>query len=393
MISIMRRGFNFLKRHIHSYVEDTKYTILYPYAMYKYKNNEIYLISERGTDARDNGYHLFKYIREHYPKVEVYYVIREDSSDYEKVKRLGNVVRYGSFQHYLLFIAAKYKISTHIMGYAPDMLHYIGVNQKHRIPGKQIFLQHGVTKNDMIGLYQEYTRLDLFICGAQAEYEYVRNTFHYQRDEVRYTGLARYDNLHHYTVKNQILVMPTWRVYLKNISNTERKKSDYFVLWNRLLHDERIISMLRKQHMEMVFYLHYEMQPYIDWFSSGAEEIRVADFAHYDVQTLLKESKLMVTDYSSVFFDFAYMRKPCVYFQFDQERFFSSHYKKGYFDYNKMGFGEIVVEYDDLIKLLLEYIENGCEMKPEYRGRAIKFFPLYDTNNCDRIWKEIKNLK
>ena len=44
-----------------------------------YKNNEkykdIWLISERGTEAKDNGYWMFKYIRENHPEINVYYLI------------------------------------------------------------------------------------------------------------------------------------------------------------------------------------------------------------------------------------------------------------------------------------------------------------------------------
>lgn len=36
---------------------------------------DVWLISERGYDARDNGYHLFKYINLNHPEVNIYYVI------------------------------------------------------------------------------------------------------------------------------------------------------------------------------------------------------------------------------------------------------------------------------------------------------------------------------
>lgn len=49
------------------------------------------------------------------------------------------------------------------------------------------------------------------------------------------------------------------------------------------------------------------------------------------------EGSMMITDYSSVAFEFAYLRKPIVYYQFDKKAFFEKHtYRKGYFDYEKM---------------------------------------------------------
>lgn len=48
----------------------------------------------------------------------------------------------------------------------------------------------------------------------------------------------------------------------------------------------------------------------------------------------------MVTDYSSVAFDFAYMKKSLVYAQFDREAFFEGQtYDEGYFNYETDGFG------------------------------------------------------
>lgn len=390
MNNIVKKGFNYIKRKWTTIIEYFRYYSVYLIAINLYKNKEVYLISERGTDARDNGYHLFKYMRTKYPNKEVYYVINPNSVDYNKVSIYGNIVKYGSIRHYTLFIGAKYKISTHIMGFSPNMLFYISFNNKHRIPGKQIFLQHGVIKDDLIGLYQENTHLDIFICGALPEYQYVSKYFHYNNGEVKYTGLARYDNLHNNILKNQILIMPTWRQYLKLLNISDLKKSDYFKYWNDLLNDERIINKLKEYNLNMIFYPHYEMQPYIHLFSSQSEEITIADFNHYDVQTLLKESKLLITDFSSVFFDFAYMGKPTIYFQFDRKEFYTTHYKKGYFDYETMGFGDVVLSYDELIKTLIKYIEMQCNIPEIYQDRINNFFPLHDEKNCERIMEVIK---
>lgn len=94
----------------------------------------------------------------------------------------------------------------------------------------------------------------------------------------------------------------------------------------------------------------------------------------------------MVTDYSGVQFDFAYMKKPLVYFHPSQ---LPAHYEDGGFFYDTMGFGEICTESDQLVDLLCEYMENGCKMKPEYVARVEDFYEFDDHNNCERIYKEI----
>jgi hypothetical protein len=47
-----------------------------PIGLLLFRLKEIYIVCERGTDARDNGYHLFKYIVENHPEKNVYYIIR-----------------------------------------------------------------------------------------------------------------------------------------------------------------------------------------------------------------------------------------------------------------------------------------------------------------------------
>lgn len=392
MKRFLKKVFMFVKRKIKALCESAKYFILYPIAKAVYKNRTIYLISERGYDARDNGYYMFRYIRQIYPEREVYYVINEKSADYKKVKNIGNTVETGSIKHYLLFIAAQYKISTHIMGYAPDMLFYISFNIKHRIPGKQIFLQHGVIKDDMIGLYAENTKLDMFVCGAKPEYEYVKSHFHYKGNEVKYTGLARYDGLQDNITKRQILIMPTWRVYLKTLTETELLQSEYFVLWNKVLNDDKLLKKLEEANVQLVFYPHYELQQYIKYFQSTSGNVIIADFTNFDVQTLLKESKLLITDFSSVFFDFAYMEKPSIYYQFDEKTFNEKHYQKGYFDYQEMGFGEVVLEHEKLVEKIVQYINKDFMFEEKYKKRVEHFFELKDSNNCARIFREIEEL-
>ena len=112
----------------------------------------------------------------------------------------------------------------------------------------------------------------------------------------------------------------------------------------------------------------------------------MADFANYDVQTLLKESNLLVTDYSSVFFDFAYMRKPVVYYHPDK---LPPHYDEGGFFYDTMGFGEIEKEENALVDLLVGYMEKNCEMKEFYQNRANDFFAYADHKSCERIYESL----
>src|SRR5699024_12731640 len=81
--------------------------------------------------------------------------------------------------------------------------------------------------------------------------------------------------------------------------------------------------MLEKHDLTMDFYLHYRMQPFIDDFKSlGSDRINIVRFDEKNVPTLLIVIRLVITDYSSVSFDFNYMSKPVIFYHFDVHLFF-----------------------------------------------------------------------
>ncbi len=357
------------------------------YAFYckvkKIKNENIWLISERGNDARDNAYHFYKYLKKNHQEIKVRYVMDPSSADYKKIAK-EDVVEYNTKEHYILFLTAGKLISTHIMGYSPDASLFWRLDKWNllKLNGKRIFLQHGITQNYIEIMTSKVAKIDLFICGAEPEYRYILKNFGFSSDVVKYTGFARYDNLKN-KEKNQILLMPTFRKWL-NYTN-DFTETEYFKSWNSLLNDNNLIDYLEKNNINLIFYPHYEIQKYITNFKSKSKNIIIANFKNYDVQQLLIESKLLITDYSSVFFDFAYMRKPVIYYQFDQKEFREKHYQKGYFDYEKMGFGPVCMNEK-------EVVENITKASNFNKERITNFFQYNDTNNCKRIYDEIIKL-
>lgn len=366
----------------------------------KNKNyKDIWLIGERNNEARDNGYHLFKYIRTNHPYIKAYYVIDTKAIDKKKIEQYGNLINFGSFKHFLYYTLCKKHISTHIDGTAPDNIVCPLIKKYIFSDKKNIFLQHGVIKDNLPLLHSQKTNLDIFVCGAKPEFDFIIENFGYTNGEVKYLGLARFDNLHDYTVKRQILLMPTFRMWLwtpsKVKSNDECKeflKSNYYREYQSLINNKKIAELLFENNVELVFYPHYEAQKYLHLFSSKYNNITIANKDDYDVQQLLKESALLITDYSSVYFDFGYMRKPVVYYQFDNDEYRSKHYEKGYFSYSNDGFGPIVDNEEGLCNELDNIIREKFIINTKYRKRIEVFFPLYDNQNVKRNFDAIFNL-
>lgn len=353
------------------------------------KDKDIVLIGERKNEAKDNGYWLFKYIRENYPKEKLYYIIDKQSDDIEKIKPLGNIIYMDTFKHYLYYIASKKLICAHQGSCTPQSpwfwkLRDIGILKK-----KRVYIKHGIIKEKINTHMYSNTNFEKIICGAKPEYDFVKKELGYPNNSVKYLGLCRFDQLHNFKVKKQILVMPTWRQWIPNSTwggkEEDFLKSDYYNKYNELLNSKFLNEYLTDNDMKLIFYPHYETQPFLKFFKINNSRIILATNKNYDVQQLLKESSILITDYSSIAFDFAYMKKPIIYYQFDKDLYYEKHYSKGYFEYERDGFGPVIQNINQL-KQAFEEIDNN---KNIYLERVDNFFTIHDDKNCERHYREI----
>ncbi len=355
----------------------------------------LWLVSERGIDARDNGYWFFRYLREKHPQVNTCFVIDPSSPDYEKVNALGDTVPLRSIRHYLMYLAADALISTHVQPASPDLVTYYHLRQAGICPrGRQIFLQHGIIKDNMRWLWYPHLKVDFFASGGKMEYDYLSSTYNHPPGVVQYTGLCRYDNLTRgrgSRSSNEILVMPTWRGATypqgENFCGTA-----YYQHYQSLLENPGLLKLLEERDMKLIFYPHIEMQKELDRFRSSSPRVVLAGWRDYDVQSLLMGCRVLITDYSSVFFDVGYMEKPVIYYQFDYGEYRKYSYQEGYFSYDKHGFGPVVKTEEALMKALMTCAGNGFRMEKEYHDRLDAFFPIRDENNCRRTYEAICGL-
>ena len=170
-------------------------TLLMPSSIFrlinKLKNRKLWLIAEQG-EARDNGYHFYKYMRENHPTDYCFYAAKSGSAGYENVIKLGNIIKWGSLKHWFYYMSANLNISSQKSGNPCPMFWYI----VHVILGlykNRVFLQHGITKDDADWLYYRNTKFKYFICGAKKEFDYIQGKFGYPNGSLLLTGFPRWD--------------------------------------------------------------------------------------------------------------------------------------------------------------------------------------------------------
>lgn len=360
---------------------------------------DFWLICEDKNEARDNGYWFFKYVKENHPKQKCAYAINKKSVDFQKVKNLGKVINYGGLSHWFWYIVADKNISSQKGGKPNAAVCYLLEVSLRMRKNNRVFLQHGIIKDDMDWLYFKNTNMRMFCTSTQYEYDYLNKIYGYPEGYVKLTGLCRYDNLNDFKVnKKQILLMPTWRQWIakevetKDIEGTSNfTQTAYYKKWNEFLTSSELDKLLKKYNVNLLFYPHRNMQKYLNVFEIKSNNISIANWQDYDIQQVLKDSALMITDYSSVYFDFAYMKKPIIFYQFDENEFRKNQYKQGYFDYHNTPLGDWTEDLPTLLKLLEGYLNNNCEHKN--LKEIENYFKYNDNKNCERTYLEIKNLK
>ncbi len=393
----------FFKKFKYVKLRDIFHIFLFLFALpialiYKQKRKNLWLICDNGTEATDNGFVLFKYICETHPEQDCVFAVYKSSTDYETVKNIGKTVEYGSFMHWVLYLTARVNISSQKSGkpnYAVcNLLEVYGILKNNRV-----FLQHGVILTDIEFLYYENTKMSMFVTSTYREWEYVDGRYGYPKGIVTMTGLPRFDNLHDITPeKGQILIMPTWREWLGEAALTKNVKSDiarftetdYYKRWNEIICSDRLREVCEKYGCKVMFYLHRDAQRYADCFKSDNPYLTVCKYPQYTAGELIKSASFMITDYSSVQIDFAYMKKPLCYYHFDYEEFSQKHYHKGYFDYQADGFGPVYEAADDLVDYIERSAAGGFKNTEPYISRHKEFFNLYDKDNCKRNYEAIK---
>lgn len=364
--------------------------LMRPFFVKKYRF--VWLVCEEPLEARDNGYHFFKYMCQKQPQQRCVYAIKRKSVDYQKVKCLGDVVEYGSIKHWLAYFICRYNISSQ-KGGKPNAALCSFFELTNIFKPHNVFLQHGVIINKVEWLFAACSRFDYFITSTIPETDYVKQSFGYSENTIVLTGLSRFDALHDVSVNpKQILIMPTWRYWFKlnskknDNTDSDFKNSEYLKKWTEVLTHQKLKKLIEKYELDVIFYPHRHMQSFIDVFDDIETSVTIASWENYDIQDLLKSSAMMVTDYSSVFFDMAYMKKPIVFYQFDEKKYRSYQYDEGYFDYHNNPFGYWCDNADEVIEQIEKAVISNYKRSDKSIVEFEKIFPFYDTKNSERIF-------
>lgn len=345
----------------------------------------VWVIGEMSYKAQDNGMHFFKYMRDHHPEIDAYYVIDKGSPERSNLDGYDHVVDFRSQEHVDVALAADRFVGTHHADYLYPTRSPRFASAVATVP--KIFLQHGVMGAKwMVPNYGKKASAfvtDLIITSSDREKQIFRKDFGYADEQIAVTGLPRFDALLAGDVKivpGRILIIPTWRPWLQDPDSFT--DSDYFDHWSSLLHSEHMQTLVREHDLEIVFCLHPNMQQFTPHFNHLG--ITVVSQGEIDVQHLMKSSQVMITDYSSVAFDFSFLGRPVAYYQFDSHRFANPHVSA----HEELP-GPIISNENELLSWVSDIARANGTVPPAYRERARRFLAHQDRSSSERVFRAV----
>lgn len=208
-------------------------------------------------------------------------------------------------------------------------------------------------------------------------------TLGYPRNDVFFDHRLIYNDLRvafsFKQYKKVILYAPTFRDHKNKV---QPFTSDFLITLNAYCEAHNYLFLLKKHPWEKELI-----------FPSHLSHLRDVSDEVSDVQELLLWTDILITDYSSVFFDFMVTKKPVIFYAYDLPEY-KAHCRDLYYDYESEVQGPIVKEEEKLLEVL--YNIEEWSVNPYYIERYQQVNEKFNTYNdgkaCERLMKVLDQI-
>lgn len=363
------------------------------------KKKLIVFESFHGKQFSDSPRAIYEYLSEHYPKYDMYWSVDRSKIPFFKEKGLKVVRRYSISWLFKMARAKYWVINNRLPLWVPKPKHTVYLQTWHGTPLKrlaadmdQVLMPGTNTKKYKRNFTREASRWDYLVSpnaysteiftrafkfeGKMIESGYPRNDFLITSNESEsINNIKKRTNLP--LDKKVILYAPTWR------DNQFYGKGKY------KFDIEMDLALLREELGDdyvILLRLHYLVAENLDL--TGYEGF-VYDFsAHEDIRELYLISDILITDYSSVFFDYANLKRPMIFYVFDLEDY-RDNLRGFYFDFEEKAPGPLVKTTEEIIKVVRDLEDNNSTPSGNVEEFYNKFCYLEDGQATSRVVEEV----
>lgn len=207
---------------------------------------------------------------------------------------------------------------------------------------------------------------------------YPRNTVFYNRQLIDIYRSKLYSILNLPVNSKIITYMPTFR---DNI--------DYVFSFMELIHDNELNALLKQYNAFIVEKSHFISAERFGNKSVGDNNTNIRVINDIGATELLAATDILITDYSSCFFDFLILDRPIIHYIYDYDYYVNSD-RGVYYTKEEIACGIIPQTKSELLKAIEEYLVNP-NLDHDLRLKQRNLFWEYDSeDSCERIYHSIR---
>lgn len=342
----------------------------------------------------DNPRAIYEYMKEHYPEFQLVWSVDRRAVKLFEEFQVPYIRRF-TLRWFMEFPRAKYWVNNvRLPGWMPKPAGTVYVQTWHGTPLKklgidieEVHMPGTETSNYKANFLNESAKWDYLVSPNAYSTEIFTRAFGY-KGQVIESGYPRNDLLAApsatlaSTIKKQLgipdgkkvmLYAPTWRdneFYQKgkykfefqfDLENWKKNYGDEWVLLSRM---------------------HYLVAENFDFSAHEGVVFNVSDYP--DIRDLYLISDMLITDYSSVFFDYAILNRPIVFFMYDLENY-RDQLRGFYFDIEADSPGPIVQTEQELFRAIDELADSHVQLDSKAAAFKQKFSALEDGRAAERV--------
>lgn len=364
-------------------------------------NNRLIIFeSFLGKQYSCNPRAIYEYMEANHPEYEMLWSIDPRYVDTFKENNIPYIKRFSVGWLFKLARAGYWVSNSRMPVWIPKPKHTVYLQTWHGTPLKK--LAFDLSEILMAGTDTEKYKKEFFIESRNWDYlispnrystEIFKSAFKFEKEMIE-SGYPRNDILHNprareLTVdlkkkyklpsdKKVILYAPTWR------DNQYHEVGKYS--FDLQLNLKKMQEVLDNEYV-IVLRMHYLIA---ENFDLSDFEGFVYDFSlHGDIRELFLMSDLLITDYSSVFFDYANLRRPIIFFVYDIESY-RDELRGFYFDLQEEAPGPLVQTTEEVIEEIKKY-EQQSILPSSYEAFYQNYCYLEDGEATKRVVEKVFN--
>ncbi len=352
-----------------------------------------------GKQYSDSPRAIYEYLLENHPEYKMYWSVDRRHLKYFTDKDVKYVRRF-SIQWLILMTRAKYWVTnSRLPLWIPKPKHTIYLQTWHGTPLKRlaadmdkVHMPGTNTKKYKENFLREARNWDYLVSPNAYSTEIFKRAFAFDKTMIE-SGYPRNDfllNCNNLATINQlkerlnlpednkiILYAPTWR------DNQFYAKGKY--KFDLQLDLDKIREELGEEYI-VLLRMHYLVAENLDL--AGYEDF-VYDFSyHEDIRELYMLANILITDYSSVFFDYANLKRPMIFFVYDIDDY-RDNLRGFYFDFEEKAPGPLTRTTEEIISEIKQIEEKGFIPSDITEEFYEKFCYLESGESSRRVVEEV----